>query len=129
MTKNTYFLGLPCTLRNPGFRLVPGLVESEETCLSTTLDQLIGLCNEFGGEDPAWQLRIGCDGVGFTIPRHLGNFWSRIVELGLDLRMGGNCRRSLQPVGEEKLSVVFTDCCLIFSEKVCKMHRTERTLG
>ncbi len=42
------------TLSNPGLGLGPGLVEGEETALATTLNELIGLCDELGAvlEEP-----------------------------------------------------------------------------
>jgi hypothetical protein len=36
------------TLSNPSTSLSPSLVKSQETSLATTLDELIGLCNELG---------------------------------------------------------------------------------
>jgi hypothetical protein len=62
-TAYTHLLWLASSVRNPWLRFVPGLVESEQTRLSTALDELIRLGDEFGGEDPAGQLGIGCDRV------------------------------------------------------------------
>lgn len=39
---------LTSTLSNPGLGLGPGLVEGQQTALSSTLDELIGLCDELG---------------------------------------------------------------------------------
>lgn len=49
-----YLLLLASTFGNPGLGLGPGLVEGEETALATTLDELIGLCDELGAvlEEP-----------------------------------------------------------------------------
>jgi hypothetical protein len=51
-TAYTHLLWFASPGRDPRLRLVPGLVESEETRLSTTLDELIGLRNQLCGEDP-----------------------------------------------------------------------------
>lgn len=65
---NTDLLWFACPLGNPGLSLLPGLVECEQPCLSSSLDELIGLADEFGGENPAWELGIRGDGVGLWVP-------------------------------------------------------------
>jgi hypothetical protein len=52
----THLLWLSSPLSNPWFGLVPSLVESKQTRLSTTFDKLIGLGDELGGEDPTRKL-------------------------------------------------------------------------
>lgn len=66
--KTTYALGLSCPCGDPFFGLLPGLVEGEEAGLASSFDKLVWLCDEFGVEDPAWELGVGGDGVGDGIP-------------------------------------------------------------
>ena len=63
-----YLLRLAGALLNPLLGLIPSLVESKETGLTTTLDELIRLCDELSGEDPARELSVGGDGIGLGIP-------------------------------------------------------------
>jgi len=42
----SYLHVLSCSLSNPCMSFSPGLVEGEETSFPTSLDQLIGLCDE-----------------------------------------------------------------------------------
>ena len=70
----------------PGFG--PTLVESEEPSLTTALDELIRLRNELGGKNPVRNFVIRSDCIRFRIPGHLGNPSGRVLELGLDRRMG-----------------------------------------
>ena len=108
-TSRTHLLGLPCPLLNPLLGLVPGLVEREEASLSTTLDELIGLGDEFCREDPAGELGVGRDGTGGRVPGDLCDLGRRVDELGRNLRGGVNGRCALEPVREDELRVVFTD--------------------
>ena len=108
-TRRAHLLGLACPLLNPLLGLVPGLVEREEASLSTALDELIGLGDEFCREDPAGDLSVGGNGVRRRVPGDLRNLGRRVDELGLDLRGGVDRGRTLEPVRENELSVVFTD--------------------
>ena len=40
--------------KDPFLGLFPLLVKKEKATLSTTFDELIGLCDELGCEDPSW---------------------------------------------------------------------------
>lgn len=64
----THLLGLACPCSDPGLRFVPGFVQGEETSLSATLDELIRLRDELGVENPARELGVRGDGVGFGVP-------------------------------------------------------------
>ena len=102
-------MGFPCPIGNPLASLVPCFVESEKTGFSATFDELIGLCDEFCGRNPRWELRIGGDGVGSGVPSDLSHLWRRIHEIrryGTRALERGSTR---QPVGEQELCVVFAD--------------------
>ncbi len=107
----TYLLGFSSALGDPWLGLVPGLVQGEESGLSATLDELVGLCNELGVEDPARELGVRGDGVGRCVPGDLGDLDGGVLELCLDLGVGRDGRRALEPVGEEELCVVLADGC------------------
>ena len=109
MTSRAHLLGLSCSLLDPLSGLLPVLVEREQPGLSATLDELIGLCDELGAEDPAGELGVGGDGVRRRIPGDLRDLGGRVDELGCDLRGGIDRGRALEPVREDELSVVFTD--------------------
>ena len=94
---------------NPLLRLVPRLVESKETRLSATLDELIGLCDEFCGENPAGELSVGSDRVRSGIPSDLGHLRGRVDEGNGHLGGGVDRRGALKPVREDELCVVFPD--------------------
>lgn len=64
----THLLRLARALLNPRLRLVPGLVEREETGLSAALDQLIRLRYELRVEDPTGELGVGRDRVCCGVP-------------------------------------------------------------
>ena len=106
-----YFLWFSSPLRDPGLRLVPSLVESEQTRLSPALDELVRLCYELGGEDPRRELGVGRDGVRRGVPCDLSDFGSGVDKVGFDLGMGSDGRGALEPVCEKKFGVVFTDGC------------------
>lgn len=55
-------LGLASSLFNPSTSLLPLLVEAEKASLSTSLDELIGLADKLGVEDPFWETLSGLDG-------------------------------------------------------------------
>jgi hypothetical protein len=91
------------TLLDPGASGLPGLVEAEEAGLSTTLDQLVGLADELGGEDPVGQTRARLDGrrksLGLRVParwsvrtRSGSVGWIRTIEPG----QRGRERRSIR---------------------------------
>lgn len=64
--------GLASLLLDPSASLLPALVEAKETSFSTSLDKLIGLADELGGEDPVGETLSGLDGrrelLGGRIP-------------------------------------------------------------
>lgn len=66
--QDAHLLGLACPLLNPLLRLLPSLVERKKARLAATLDELIRLRNELGGEDPARELGVGRDRVRRRIP-------------------------------------------------------------
>lgn len=71
---------LPSTVLDPLLCGLPILVKEEKTRLSTTLDELIWLCDEGGGIDPLRNLSVGSDGICVRIPSDLSNFRGRIDE-------------------------------------------------
>ena len=107
--RKTHLLRLSCPLLDPLLCLVPCLVESEQTGLSTTLDELVRLSDELGVEHPAGELGIGGDRVRLGVPGDLGDFYGGVLEFGLDLGMGSDGGCALEPVGEEQLGVVLAD--------------------
>ena len=94
---------------DPLLRLFPSLVQCEQTSLSATFDELIGLSNEFCRENPAWKLGIGRNGTSRRIPGDLRDLRGRIYELCRNLRGGVDGRGALEPVCKNELGVVFTD--------------------
>ena len=112
-----YFLWFSSPLGDPGLRLVPRLVQGEQTRLSPPLDELVRLCYEFGGEDPRRELGVGSDGVRRGVPCDLSNFGCGVDKVCFDLGMGSDGRGALEPVCEEKFGVVFTDGCVIVSDE------------
>jgi len=105
----TYLLRLSCAGLNPLLSLVPGLVERKESRLASSLDELVRLRDEFCGEHPARELRVGRDGIRLGVPRDLGDLGGGEGELGAQLPRGvyGGC--ALEPVGQQELCIVFTD--------------------
>ena len=55
-------LGLAGALLDPGTSLFPSLVEAKETSLSSALDELVGLADELGAEDPLGETSTGLNG-------------------------------------------------------------------
>ena len=104
-----YLLRFSSSFRNPLPGFGPTLVESEEPSLTTALDELIRLRNELGGKNPVRNFVIRSDCIRFRIPGHLGNPSGRVLELGLDRRMGCHWRCTLKPVCEQELGIVFTN--------------------
>jgi len=119
-------LGFACTLRDPGLRLIPGLVEGEEAGLAAALDELVGLCDELAGEDPGGELGIRGDRAGLRIPADLRDLGGRVREVGLDYSVGCDGRCPLEPVREEELGIVFADGWTVIRD-VWVSWRTTRT--
>lgn len=94
-----HLLRLSCTSLDPLLGLVPSLVEGEQPCLASPLDELVWLCYEFCGINPARELCIGRDRVCLGIPCDLGNLGSREGELGAQLPRGVYRWCALKPVG------------------------------
>ena len=78
----TRLLRLSSTGRYPFLSLIPGFVEREQARLTATLDQLVRLRDELGREDPARELGVGSDGIGFRVPGDLSNLRRREREVG-----------------------------------------------
>lgn len=74
-------MGLSSAGSDPFLGLRPFLVEEEETRLSTTLDELIRLGDEFGGEDPGRQSVVGRDGVRGCVPLDLRDVGGGVDEV------------------------------------------------
>ena len=107
--RRAHLLRLACALLNPLLRLVPRLVESKETGLSSTFDELIGLRHEFCREDPTRELSVGGDRVRSGIPRDLGDLGRREDERGHHLGGRVDGGGALKPVRKDELCVVFSD--------------------
>ena len=123
----TDLLGLACTLHDPLLGLVPGLVECKETSLASSLDELIGLCDELGVEDPSRELGVWGDGIGGRIPGDLRDLGRWVDELCLDRRGWVDGRSALEPVGEEELGIVLADGCVDECQRVAQQTRAEYT--
>ena len=106
-----YLLGLACSLSDPGLGFIPGLVKAKEAGLTATLNELVGLRNELSGEDPAWELCIGGDGVGSGIPGDLGDLGGGEGKGSREGcgRIDGGC--PLKPVGQKQLGIVLANSC------------------
>lgn len=117
----THLLRLACALSDPWLRLVPGLVQGEQSGLAATLDELIRLCDELAVEDPARQLGVRRDRVGRRVPGDLRDLDRGVLELGLDLGVGRDGGRALEPVGQEQLGVVLADGCIRRDQKSAGM--------
>lgn len=122
-----HLLGLSGTFSDPlpGFR--PGLIESQKTSLSTTLDELVRLCDELCVVNPGGDLAIRGDSIGLRIPGDLSHSSSRVLEVGLDLRVRRNCRCTLEPIREQELGVVFADGCMSIGVSICAYTERLRT--
>jgi hypothetical protein len=107
----THLLRLAGTRLDPLLGLLPALVQAEETGLAAALDELIGLGDELGGENPAGQLRVGCDGVCRRVPGDLRNLGRGVDEVGGDRRVFVDGRGALEPVGQQQLGVVLPNGC------------------
>jgi hypothetical protein len=108
----TNLLRLAGALSDPWPGLLPCLVQSKETGLSTTLDELIGLCDELGVEDPARELAVRRDRTGGGVPRDLGDACRRVHKVRLDhgTLVYGRC--TLEPVSEQEFGIVLADSCM-----------------
>lgn len=109
--RNKHLLGFASALRDPNLCLFPVLVEGEQASLPATLDELVGFCDELGGEYPAGELSVGCNGVGLWVPRDLGDLWCGEGEVSRRLDLGVDEGCTLEPVGQEQLGVVLADSC------------------
>lgn len=115
---------LASTLSDPGLGLGPGLVEGEKTALATTLDELIGLCDELGAslEEP----RVGDLGlvedvldVGVLGESEVSESGGSVVLAGLGKRAGLDGGSPGEVVVEDGLAVGLEDrlgghceCCV-----------------
>jgi hypothetical protein len=76
--------GLSSSLLDPSASGLPLLVEREQTSLSSSLDQLVGLSDELLGEDPVGETLTGSDGgselLGDRVPGTLAGV--RLARLG-----------------------------------------------
>ena len=88
---------------------VPFLVEKEETTLSTTLDELIGFCDELGGVHPLGKLGVGRNRVRLWIPGDLGDLGGGVNETRRDGSMFCDRWGTLEPVRKQELRVVLVD--------------------
>ena len=118
----THLLGLARTLGDPGLCLVPSLVEGEKAGLAAPLDELIWLCDELGGENPARELSVGGDGAGGGIPGDLGYLRGGVDEGGDDLCGGDDWGCTFEPVGKEQLGIVLADRCRSCSSRVPRLR-------
>ena len=75
--------GLAGALLDPSSGRLPCLVEAQETGLSSALDELVGLADKLGGEDPVGQASTGLDGGS----ENLGGRVPGCQQLALVLRM------------------------------------------
>ena len=91
------------------FCFFPGFIQSKEASLAATLDQLIGLRDEFGGMDPGRKLGIWCDRTGLRIPRDLGDLWGRENEVWGDSSGWMDLGSAFEPEGKKQLRIVFAD--------------------
>lgn len=100
---------LSSLLSDPSLGLFPFLVEAQKASFSTSLDELIRLCDELGCEHPAWELRVRGDGTCLWVPCDLGNLGRGVDELGGygGVLVDGRC--AFQPVGQEEFGIVFTN--------------------
>lgn len=105
----TYLDLLTSALLDPLLCGVPFLVEEEKTALSTTLDELIGLCDELGGVHPLRKLGVGRNAVCPQIPGDLGDLGRGIDETRGDGSMFCYRGGTLEPVREQELRVVLVD--------------------
>jgi len=89
--------------------LFPSFVESEETGLASSFDQLIGLRDKFSGVDPGGQLGVWGDRAGGRVPGNLSDLWRREDKVRGDGRGRMDWRSALKPKGKEELCVVFAN--------------------
>jgi hypothetical protein len=75
-------LGLARALLDPSTSLLPLLVEAEKASLSASLDELIGLADEFGVEDPFGETLAGLDRRGDGLGRGVAGALARTLRGG-----------------------------------------------
>ena len=72
---------------------------------------MIRLGHQLCHRNPSGQLSVWSDGVGHRIPLNLGYLDRRVDEVGLELDGRVDGRGTLEPVGKEKLGVIFMYTC------------------
>ena len=72
---------------------------------------MIRLGHQLCHRNPSGQLGVWSDGVGHRIPQNLGYFDRRVDEVGLELNGRVDGRGTFEPVGKEKLGVIFMYTC------------------
>jgi len=120
-------LDLAGALSNPGPRLSPGLVKAKQAALATTLDQLIGLCDELGAlvEEP----RVGDLGlvedivhVGVLGEVQGGESGRRVVLLARGKRARLDDGSPREVIVDDGLAIGFEDA---LRRHVCKSEQLE----
>ena len=96
-------------LLDPLLCSVPLLIEEKETALPTTLNELIGLCDELAGVHPLGKLGIGRNAACLQVPGDLGDLGGGINETRGDSSMFCDRWGTLEPVREQELCVVLVD--------------------
>lgn len=61
-------LWLSCAFLDPGLCIWPGLVQREQTSLSSSFNELIWFCDEGGVENPGWEVMVAGESVGGLVP-------------------------------------------------------------
>jgi len=72
---------------------------------------LIRLGYQLCRRNPSGQLSVWSDGVGDWVPQDLGYLDRRVDEVGFEHGVWVDGRGALEPVGKEKLGVIFTYTC------------------
>jgi hypothetical protein len=110
-------LGLAGTLLNPSSGLSPGLVQGQKAALASSLDELIGLCDELG----ARLVQPGVLDLGLVkdiLGRVLGAEVER-AELGVRVVVGGWGERSGLDDGSSGKVVVEDGLAIGFEDRLC----------
>jgi hypothetical protein len=110
-------LGLASTLLNPSSGLGPGLVQGQKAALASSLDELIGLCDELGAglvQPGVLDLGLVKDVLGRLVCAEVER-----AELGVRVVVGGRGERSGLDDGGSGKVVVEDGLAIGFEDRLC----------
>ena len=110
-------LGLASALLNPGSGLGPGLIQGQKAALASSLDELIGLCDELG----ARLVQPGVLDLGLVKDILGRNTLGEVegAELGVRVVVGSSGERSGLDDGSSGKVVVEDGLAIGFEDRLC----------